>query len=140
MGSCCSSQADLESATMENTEEFCLSGRKMYAKVLSVYDGDTMTIAFDFQGKLYHKSCRVDGVNCPEIRTRDEHEKKMGLKAKEFVTNMILNKIVWTEFSMKNDKYGRLLAKIYPEKNKDSLDLILIREGLGNEYHGGSKN
>jgi micrococcal nuclease len=131
---------DLFSATMENTPEFTLKGHSCNGKIVEVYDGDTITVAFDFGGAIYRKRCRVDGVDCAEIRTKNSEEKKFGLETKEYVTNLILNKIVWVEFNeKKNDKYNRLLGKIFLEKGGETLDKILIRCGMGYEYHGGKK-
>jgi|688.fasta_scaffold965060_2 endonuclease YncB( thermonuclease family) len=133
------SAINLQDASIDNSSEFGLTGVCCQTKVVDVYDGDTLTLAFIFRDQIYHKKCRVFGVDCAEIRTKNLAEKKHGYEAKNFVQNLILNKIVWSEFSDKNDKYGRFLVKIYPEKNGQSLDQILIHQGLGYEYHGQKK-
>ena len=37
----------------ENTPDFTFEGRYFEAKVLSVYDGDTVKVAFPFGGSMY---------------------------------------------------------------------------------------
>lgn len=137
MGNCCSEQNNLALATLENTPELTLTGLKCDVKVIDVHDGDTITIAFFFGGRIFRKSCRVNGVDCAEIRTKDKEEKQLGLQATQFVKDLLLNKIVWAEFSDKNDKYGRLLATIHVDST--TLDKILIQKGYGYEYHGEKK-
>jgi endonuclease YncB( thermonuclease family) len=129
----------LASATLENTPELTLVGHKCEAKVVDVHDGDTITLAFILNSTIYHKSCRVAGVDCAEIRTKNKEEKKLGLEATDFAKGIVLNKIIWAEFTDKEDKYGRLLATIYPQQGGESLDKILIRKGYGYEYHGEKK-
>ena len=124
---------------MENSPEFTLAGQQCEAKVIDVYDGDTVTLAFVFAGHIFRKRCRVDGVDCAEIRTNSAEEKGVGLEAKEFVTALLLNKIIWVEFSTEGDKYGRLLGKIYTKKGGVSLASMLISHGYGYEYHGEKK-
>lgn len=148
MGNCCSETTNivtpsLASATLENTPELTLVGHKCEAKVVDVHDGDTITLAFILNGTIYHKSCRVAGVDCAEIRTSNKDEKKVGFEATDFVKELILNKIIWAEFTDglddKKDKYGRLLATIYPQRGDESLDKILIAKNYGYEYHGEKK-
>jgi len=143
MGNCCSEQnmvvPNLALATLENTPELTLVGHKCEAKVVDVHDGDTITLAFILNGTIYHKSCRVAGVDCAEIRTKNKDEKKLGLEATEFVKGLVLNKIIWAEFTDKADKYGRLLATIYFQKGGEPLNKILIAKKYGYEYHGEKK-
>lgn len=144
MGNCCTQEnilptPSLDLATLENTAEFTLQGHKCDAKVVDVHDGDTITLAFVFGGKIFHKSCRVEGVDCAEIRTKNIEEKNTGLEARNYVKDLLLHKIVWAEFSDTNDKYGRLLASIYPQKGGESLDKTLIAMNYGYEYHGEKK-
>jgi micrococcal nuclease len=129
----------LENVTMENTLPFTLKGLKGRSKVLEVYDGDTITIAFSFYGSFFYKRCRITGVDCAEIKTRNEAEKKVGIEAKAFLSDLILNKIVWTEFSDKEDKYGRLLAYVYLNEGGERIDQIMIKNRFGYAYNGEKK-
>ena len=141
MGSCISlcRDTELQKATLQTAQEFGVCGYKAEAKVVDVYDGDTLTLAFRFCGKIFKKRCRIEGVDCAELRSKDEEERRVGNVAKDYVSNLVLNKVVWVEFSESSDKYGRLLAQIFPKKGGASLAAILISAGLGYEYHGEHK-
>lgn len=136
MGSCLT-RNKLEDCTMENTEEFSMKGRRIKAKVIEVYDGDTVTLAFKFDSSFYRKRCRVKGVDCPEIRSKSEDEKNRAIQAKLFVRDLVLNKVVFAVFDSKEDKYGRLLADILVNDMK--LSEIIIEKGHGYSYDGGKK-
>ena len=69
MGICCSKKS-LENTTID-VPEFSLSGYKCYCKVLDVYDGDTITLGFIFSKNIYKKRCRLEGIDCAEIRTKN---------------------------------------------------------------------
>ena len=52
--------------------------RQCKARVVSVYDGDTITIIMRFRWKSFQFKCRLMGIDTPELRTRNEKEKQMG--------------------------------------------------------------
>ena len=54
------------------------------AKVVSVQDGDTITVEFSFRANIRLKDCWA-----PETRTKDEAEKKKGLESKEFLKGLL---------------------------------------------------
>ena len=137
MGNCILIQK-LEKCTMDNTEKFVLNGQSMYGKVIDVYDGDTVTLAFSYKNILWQHKCRIYGLDCAEIRTKNLQEKKVGHEAKTFLSNLILNKIVWIDFiENKNDKYGRLLASL--KLNDQHIKTLMIENNFGYEYEGGKK-
>ena len=50
------------------------------AEVISVYDGDTVTLMIDQGMKHFARvKVRMVGINTPEIRTRDLEEKEKGI-------------------------------------------------------------
>jgi len=92
-----------------------------FAKVIKVYDGDTITIGTLINHnnitKPYKFSLRLYGIDAPEIRTKNIIEKKAGLFVKNELQEMILNKIVLINLEKKPDKYGRLLGTIFLQHN-----------------------
>lgn len=109
-----------------------------YARIVSVYDGDTVTAIIDldeFDIRIKAK-LRLYGINTPEIRTKDKNEKKLGIEVKEYLKNIILNKEVLIDI-IKKGKYGRHLALIY-YKNVCINDL-LVEKGYAREYWGGAR-
>ncbi len=132
-------KSDLNDKTKDNTSSFSLVGNSSYVKVVEVYDGDTITIVFRFGNKFYHKRCRIYGVDTPELRTKDQKEKEAAIKARDYVKQLLLGKVIWAAFE-KEDKYGRLLAVLWFDKNdSESIDKKIIRAGFGYEYKGGTK-
>ena len=115
---------------------FSFDGIKTYAKIYNVYDGDTVKIIFEFQGKMIKYSCRIYGIDTPEIRTKNKEEKIKGFAARDFLSDLILNKILQVHL-MKFDKYGRLLIKIL--YNNQDISNIMIQQGHAKPYFGGTK-
>ena len=101
---------ELNKCSVQNTEKFLFNGKSMFAKVIDVYDGDTITVAFKFKKIFWQHNCRIYGLDCAEIRTKNIEEKKIGLEAKTFLSDLILGKIVWIEVNKNKDKFGRLLT------------------------------
>jgi endonuclease YncB( thermonuclease family) len=62
--------------------------------VISVYDGDTITIAsklpYDLS-PMYKFSVRLNNIDCPEIRTKNPIEKECAKIAKDELSKMILH-------------------------------------------------
>ena len=81
-------------------------------QVIKVYDGDSITIAAHLpieNSPLFRFSVRLNGIDTPEIKGKNEDEKAA---AKEAISNLILHK----EVILKNvgtEKYGRILADVY---------------------------
>lgn len=128
-------------STLDNINEndvplFSLNGMRCKAKVIKVYDGDTVTCIFPFKGEYFKWKCRLIGIDTPELRTRNLKEKEHGYKARDYLRSQILKEIVDIECH-DFDKYGRLLISIM----KDNVDIVhsLIENGFGKAYDGGTK-
>ena len=114
------------------------------AEVLSVYDGDTVTLMIDQGMKHFARvKVRMVGINTPEIRTRDLEEKKRGYEAKEYLKsrNECKTVIVHTQ---KKGKFGRWLGVLWSyDPNVDelgeSLNDEMIRMGHAVAYNGGKR-
>jgi endonuclease YncB( thermonuclease family) len=146
-------------------KKFDLNGTTGNFYVDSVYDGDTITILIPMNihiydmishvqldkstdsnssntVHLYKVKIRLFGIDTPELKpsknlsNREEHIKK-AKEAKEFLSEMILGKIIKTEF-LSNDKYGRPLCKIY--FNNTYLNDLMIEKGFAKKYDGGTKD
>ncbi len=137
MGNCCISTT-LDSCTTENTPEFTFKNQIFEAKVLDVYDGDTITVALKIGSTYYKHKVRLYGLDTAEIKTRNQEEKKVGLEAKEFLSNMVLNKLIEIRTpEREEDKYGRILGSVY-YTGKNVSD-IMIENGYGYFYDGKKK-
>lgn len=117
-----------------DAELFSLNGYNTYCRVIKCYDGDTIHVIFKFN-KTYKKfKVRLYGIDCSEIKSQSECSKN----AKEYIENMILNKIVRLE-CLKYDKYGRILGKIYTLPNNIFINTELINRGFAIQYYGYGK-
>lgn len=109
------------------------------AEVKKVVDGDTFDIVIDLGFDTFRKGrVRLYGINTPESRTTNLEEKKMGLAAKEFTDQWITtagHKIKIETIIDKNEKYGRILARVWNEAGA-CLNTDIVSAGLAREYFG----
>jgi len=109
------------------------------AKVISVYDGDTITVMLDMGLNQFTKiKVRLVGINTPEIRTKDLDEKKRGYQARDYLREQILDKQVIIH-TTKKGKYGRWLGIVWlMEDDNDtiqkSINENLILKGHATRY------
>jgi len=101
------------------------------AKVIDVYDGDTITAMVDLGFYHYQQmKFRLYGINTPEIRGEDRDR---GIAVRDIVRAMILDKeVIINSYKDKQEKYGRYLANIII----GDLDLNqwLVQNGHAEEY------
>jgi endonuclease YncB( thermonuclease family) len=136
---------ELSECSNEHTSYFSLSGNEYNCKCLNVYDGDTITVALKpFDGLDFYKfNIRLSDIDTPELRTKNKKEKEMGLTVRDYLRELILNKIIKIKCG-NFDKYGRLLAHIYlmdctnmnPE---NSINHLLVNKNFAYLYDGGTK-
>ena len=138
-------------------KRFSLENEIKTAKCVDVYDGDTIQLVFPLQNQLYRWTCRLTGIDTPELRTRNKTEKKFGYIVRNTLREKILNKMVVVECG-EFDKYGRLLGKIFLKTDYDekqiggnggastnienllSINQWLIDNKYAFSYDGGKKN
>jgi len=126
----------LQLATAE-TPFFSLADLETKAKCVKCYDGDTVHLVFIHNQKPWKWSCRLAGIDTPEMRTKNPEEKKEAIEAKVFLANHILDKIVNVKVHHP-DKYGRLLVTIKNDQDHN-INQLMIDNGHAREYHGGKK-
>lgn len=124
---------ELEKQTLK-CEKFSFDKKCYLCKVVKCYDGDTIHCVFKFDGDYKRFVIRMYGYSSPEIRTSDKKEKELALKARDKLSNIILDKIVYLECN-KFDKYGRILGIIKLNKNdKESVNDIMLKEDYCVKY------
>lgn len=134
----------LESATKQNTEFMTLKGNIYNAKIVYIYDGDTLHVVFKEFDKFYRWNCRIMRVDTPELRTKNLKEKELGYKVRDALIERFMDKIVKIKCD-EFDKYGRLLIDVFVpndiEENDGNLMLSqwLINNKYAYEYDGGTK-
>lgn len=131
----------------------------------SVYDGDTITLLIPIQTHIYNIidtnlninpnsdnnkqnniflnkiRVRLLGIDTPEIKPKKDIENReeqiaKAKEARDFLSNLILNKVIRTKF-INNDKYGRPLVNLYD--NEICINELMIENGYAKRYAGGTK-
>lgn len=147
--------------TKANTPLLNFEGHSCWARVVSVYDGDTITTVLEVSPGQFRKlRMRLGGIDTCEMKgTTDKH---LAIAARNRLIELIsgvrvqdedlqqkhLDKIFEDHVSMVwlvchgNDKWGRVLIDIYSTPHDDpsqSFNKRLINESLAYEYNGGTK-
>jgi len=139
-----------------STPELSFNGLKSYGRLIDIYDGDTIKVILPIFDSYYKFTIRLNGIDTCEIRSKDKVLQDNALKARDRLFELLTNNKVNTKNDIKNilesdvhlvwveccnkDKYGRILANIY--KNKDtekSVSEILLEEKLAYKYEGKTK-
>lgn len=105
------------------------------AIVQRIVDGDTIIVDIDlgFGVWLREQPVRLSKINAPEIRGAT---REAGLVAKDFLSKLILNKWVQVRTEKGDDKYGRWLATVLVEEDKNLIDINhkMVAEGYAKNY------
>jgi endonuclease YncB( thermonuclease family) len=108
-------------------------------QVIKVYDGDSITIAAYLpmdSSPLFRFSVRLNGIDTPEIKGKNEDEKEAAKEARDALSNLILHKVI-TLKNVNTEKYGRILADVYLDDL--CVNDWLIKEHYAVKYDGGTK-
>ena len=142
---------------------FSLKGYEGYAKITSVYDGDTFNAVIKLHGRVIKFKFRTLGYDAPEVVPRlnvynrsdhiynaklardmlkhecDFDDRVYYKRWNPFICNNKVNGMIWVVCD-KNDKYGRTLVTVYKSKwAKKSVNDIMLESGIVNPYDGGKK-
>ena len=103
------------------------------ATVVRVVDGDTVVLNIDLGFTVHWKSsCRLWGINAPELNSKDQAERLKALEAKDFLaTNLPVGSEVIVN-SKELDKYGRPLVEILVRGMV--INNELVANGLAKDY------
>jgi endonuclease YncB( thermonuclease family) len=122
---------------IEDTVEFTFPIKS--GRVIKCYDADTITIASKLPydaSPLYRLSVRLNGIDAPEIKGKSAEEKEVAKEARDFLSNLVLNKMIRLE-NVESEKYGRILADVY--LGDVHLNELLLKERYAVKYDGGTK-
>lgn len=150
----------LKNIRNNEVEEFSLKDKEFIGKVVDVYDGDTCKIVFYFDNKLVKFTCRLYGINAPEIKPSKTIENRDDeiLKAKQARNKLVslcckcekvddsnYKEVINNNVNLLNikcrdwDKYGRLLVDIR-ERNEEICEQVLcfndelLKGGFAKKY------
>jgi len=103
------------------------------AKIIDVYDGDTVTAMVDL-GFLHFQEMklRLYGIDTPELRGE---EREQGIIVRDILREMVLGKeVTIRSYKDKQGKYGRYLANIILEDGLE-VNQWLVDNGHAKEYY-----
>lgn len=108
--------------------------------VCKTYDGDTLTICFShpITNEKVRLGCRINGIDCPEIRGSSPQEKALAVLAKERLASVTLGEFV-TVLNPSLEKYGRLLCDLKSSRVDSVKEYMLEDSNICVEYSGGTK-
>lgn len=151
-----------------DTPLFTLNGQIHLAKCVKCYDADSIHIVIRFNNVFARFRCRLLGIDTPELRSKNAEEKKHAQVARDWLSHLILNKLIVVQCG-DFDKYGRVLVSVYippnahavgggeninhtnaetthpQQHNKIQIDALLnvnqqlIDRGYAYAYHGGKR-
>jgi endonuclease YncB( thermonuclease family) len=145
-----------------NTPFLSLDGIVTKARVVSVYDGDTLTLVVPFKGDFYKVNCRMLGIDTCEMKAKTQINKNIAVRARNRVLQLLgvpitdldvilpKNKIqsllsdnvytCWVHCH-ETEKFGRTLVDVRTSADalSPSIAQILLNEKLAYEYKGDTK-
>lgn len=109
------------------------------AKVVSVYDGDTIHVDIDLGLNTWirNEKIRLARIDAPELRGP---ERPQGLAARDFLRQLILNQnVVIQTIKDRKGKFGRYLAEVWLEQNGQWVNVndLMIQSGKAKIYGAG---
>ena len=132
---------ELRLATLQNTPKYVPKIDR--CKVVSVYDGDTITVAAKLEGPFGLRAqlfrVRLARIDTPEMKGKGvtAFEKELAIRARDALAERILHKIVRLE-KVGVEKYGRVLADVI-YKGENMNDWLLAKK-YAKPYDGGKKD
>lgn len=145
-----------------NVKDFSLKGKEFFARVVDVYDGDTLTLIIPIESSFYKYPIRLMGIDTCEMKSKNQENKTKAICARNTVLRWILQSedfsldeqftrkqiqdmlskqvsLVWVKCN-DFEKFGRLLCNVYLDaSDSESLSQKLINEKLAYAYTGGTK-
>lgn len=123
------------------TAEDCMHDTNTFrcVKYVKNYDADTITFNVPGVHPLIGKkiNIRVQGVDTPEVRTKNKCEKEKARNAKKLVGNLLKNAKRIDLQNVSRGKYFRIVADVIIDGK--SLSYYLLKNGLAYSYDGGTK-
>ena len=97
------------------------------AKVIKVYDGDTITVEVVLGFGVYKTEVlRLNGIDAPELRGE---ERPYGLVTRDKLRELIMDQeIIIKTYKDKKGKYGRYIADVYIEQPE--IGIVCVNDWL----------
>lgn len=108
------------------------------ARVVDVYDGDSVTLDVDlgFHMTLHGAKMRLIGIDTPELRGE---ERPQGLVVRDWLRELVLGQTVLIQTEKDaTEKYGRWLCVLYARLDDQwvNVNQLLLDQGMARPYLG----
>jgi len=132
--------SDLVGKSYKDFSPFFPMVHESRAIVIRVYDGDTVTLGFFHHSEEtpMRISCRIDGIDTPEMRGSSSYEKSLAIEARDYLYDALNGKIV-TIMNPGKEKYGRVLCDLSTESIPSVSEYMLKESRFCKPYDGGAK-
>ncbi len=131
----------LRSIDITHVPDVILYQKQTRARVIDVYDGDTITVIFLLGNVPVQMKIRLKGIDTPEVRAgkgKLKAEKIAGKVCRDYLRSLVGNKIV-TLIISDWDKYGgRVIGDIYFDG--ENVSYYMMKNGYAKSYDGGKKH
>lgn len=133
---------DCTYASTPEYDPYNLTGQSHRCMVVKVYDGDTVWLALPIHGTVQRVRVRCARYNSAEIRSGKKDpiekakEKALGLAARDFVYDLIGEKVVQVDFTGLDKKWKRPLVEIHVPDSDKLLADVIMKAGHGVPYMG----
>jgi endonuclease YncB( thermonuclease family) len=135
----------------------CVDGQFMLCRLIDVVDGDTIVCVIPMMGSFFKFNVRLKGIDTCEIKSKNPLLRERAVKARDYIVKRLINNnetinrretrkhlqetvIFVYLYCYDFDKYGRLLADVYTNANRErTLSDELLQENLAYPYDGGKK-
>ena len=104
-----------------------------WVRIVSVYDGDTVTAIGSHGNALARYKLRLAGIDAPELKGET---KEAAIQSRDALRALVMNRVVRVR-THGLEKYGRVLADLYI--GTMHVNNHLIEQGFAVEYDGGRK-
>lgn len=104
------------------------------AKVIDVYDGDTVTVDIDLGFGMWMRGqkVRLHGIDAPELRGDELTE---GRESRDYLSLLVLDNVVMLRsYKDKSGKYGRWLADLFLPGDELSVNQRMVADGKATPY------
>lgn len=136
----------LEKVSEKDIPYFTFNSKFFYAKPCHIYDGDTFSIMFEYGNEIIKYKCRCVGYDTAEMKPRLNVENREQIIQKAHAAKNRLTELLQKHPSglvkvqcLNFDKYGRILVTIWNMIDNKSINEIMMEEGHGKAYSGGTK-
>ncbi|NDC95053.1 hypothetical protein EBZ38_10120 [bacterium] len=116
------------------------------ARLVDVYDGDTITVVLKVFGGYYKFPVRLFGIDTCEIKSKSPWNHEMAIKARDTLVKLATNdsdlekNVVLVRLTTTGtDKYGRLLCKVTNLDGTCDFSQKLLDLRLAYNYTGNKK-